>query len=77
MAQQERIRVAIVGAGIVGLTLAVALNAFDSERKIIVDLYESAPELSEIGAGINIWPRTWEILKRSTVVVLQLVSQGL
>ncbi|KAJ3565484.1 hypothetical protein NP233_g7603 [Leucocoprinus birnbaumii] len=63
MAQQERIRVAIVGAGIVGLTLAVALNAFDSERKIIVDLYESAPELSEIGAGINIWPRTWEILK--------------
>lgn len=54
---------AIVGAGIAGLTLAVALNAFDSEQKIAVDLYESAPELSEIGAGINVWPRTWEILR--------------
>lgn len=52
------------GAGIVGLTFAVALNAFDKEHKFAIDLYEAAPELSEIGAGINIWPRTWRILEQ-------------
>lgn len=52
------------GAGIAGLTLAVALNAFDADRKFAIDIYEAAPELSEIGAGINIWPRTWQILKQ-------------
>jgi salicylate hydroxylase len=51
------------GAGIAGLTLAVALNAFDKDRKIVIDLYESASELSEIGAGINMWYRTWQVLK--------------
>lgn len=51
------------GAGIVGLTLAVALNAFDKDHKFAVDIYEATPELSEIGAGINVWPRIWQILK--------------
>ncbi|KAF7760112.1 hypothetical protein Agabi119p4_10788 [Agaricus bisporus var. burnettii] len=64
MSEQDRIRVAIIGAGIVGLTFAVALNAFDKEHKFAIDLYEAAPELSEIGAGINIWPRTWRILEQ-------------
>ncbi|KXN92248.1 Salicylate hydroxylase [Leucoagaricus sp. SymC.cos] len=59
----QRTRVAIVGAGIVGLILAVALNQFDEDQKIEIDLYEAAPELSEIGAGINIWPRTWQIFQ--------------
>lgn len=48
----------------VGLTFAVALNALDEERKIVIDLYEAAPELTEIGAGINVWPRSWQILKQ-------------
>lgn len=52
------------GAGIVGLTLAVALNEFDKDRKFAIDIYEATPELSEIGAGINVWPRTWQILKQ-------------
>ncbi|KAF9449147.1 4-aminobenzoate hydroxylase [Macrolepiota fuliginosa MF-IS2] len=64
MSHQERIRVAIIGAGVVGLTFAVALNALDKDRKIAIDLYEAAPELAEIGAGINVWPRSWEILKQ-------------
>ncbi|KXN83799.1 Salicylate hydroxylase [Leucoagaricus sp. SymC.cos] len=63
MSEDGRTRIAIVGAGIVGLSLAVTLNAFDTEQKFVIDMYESAPELSEIGAGINVWPRTWQILK--------------
>ncbi|KXN91574.1 Salicylate hydroxylase, partial [Leucoagaricus sp. SymC.cos] len=51
------------GAGIAGLAFAVALNAFDSEKKFAIDLYEAVSELSEIGAGINVWPRTWQILE--------------
>ncbi|KAF9449685.1 FAD/NAD(P)-binding domain-containing protein, partial [Macrolepiota fuliginosa MF-IS2] len=51
------------GAGIVGLSLAIALNAFDKDKKMVIDLYEAAPELSEVGAGINVWPRTWEMMK--------------
>ncbi|KAJ3567137.1 hypothetical protein NP233_g6561 [Leucocoprinus birnbaumii] len=62
--EQERITVAIVGAGIAGLSLAVALNALDHDHKIAIDIYESTPELSEIGAGINIWPRTWCICEK-------------
>ncbi|KAF9449145.1 4-aminobenzoate hydroxylase [Macrolepiota fuliginosa MF-IS2] len=64
MSRSERIHIAIVGAGIVGLTLAVTLNALDKEGKIAIDIYEAAPELSEIGAGINVWPRTLQILKQ-------------
>jgi len=44
-------RVAIIGSGIAGLTAAVAL------RKVGLDVavYERAPELREIGAGISLW----------------------
>jgi salicylate hydroxylase len=42
----------------------VALNAFDKEHNFAIDLYEAAPELSEIGAGIHMWPRTWRILEK-------------
>lgn len=47
-----------------GLTLAIALNAFDKEQRLAIDIYESATELGEIGAGINVWPRTLAIFKQ-------------
>ncbi|XP_006456323.1 hypothetical protein AGABI2DRAFT_239564 [Agaricus bisporus var. bisporus H97] len=62
MLQGERSHIAI-GAGIVGLAFAVALNALDKEHKFTIDLYEATPELVEIGAGINVWPLTLSILK--------------
>ena len=43
-------RVAIVGAGIGGLTAALALI----RQGIGVDVYEQAPELKELGAGVQI-----------------------
>ncbi|KXN86474.1 Salicylate hydroxylase [Leucoagaricus sp. SymC.cos] len=77
MSSDERTRIAIVyvraylstpilrlsGAGIAGLTLAIGLNAFDKERRYVIDMYECTPELSEIGAGIMMYPKTLHILE--------------
>ncbi|KAF9254463.1 FAD/NAD(P)-binding domain-containing protein, partial [Marasmius fiardii PR-910] len=52
----------ISGGGIGGLTCAVSLKKAKKEN-IELDLYESQPEINEIGAGINVWPRTWGLLK--------------
>ncbi|KAI1794210.1 FAD/NAD(P)-binding domain-containing protein [Ganoderma leucocontextum] len=54
-----KLRVAICGGGIGGLTLAVALSRYPN---IQVDVYEAASQFKEIGAGVMIWARTWEIL---------------
>src|ERR1051325_1858417 len=46
-------RVAIVGGGIGGMTLALSLvNAGIHD----VDIYESAPAIRELGVGINVLP---------------------
>lgn len=44
-------RVIVIGSGIAGLTAAIAL------RKVGIDVavYERAPELREVGAGISLW----------------------
>ena len=41
-------KIAVVGAGIGGLTLALALR----QHGIDVELYEQAPELREVGAAV-------------------------
>ncbi|KAJ6582241.1 salicylate hydroxylase [Mycena capillaripes] len=56
----KRLRVAICGAGIGGLTLAVALSQYPD---IDVELYDAAATLTEVGAGIGIFPRPWKIVK--------------
>ena len=54
------VTIAVAGAGIGGLTAAVALRqaGFD------VDVYEQAPELTEVGGGINMGPNAARILYR-------------
>ncbi|KUL27829.1 FAD-dependent monooxygenase [Actinoplanes awajinensis] len=44
------LRVAVVGAGIGGLTTAIALRA----RGFTIDVYDQASSLSEIGAGLSL-----------------------
>ncbi|MBC7602989.1 MAG: flavin-dependent oxidoreductase [Ramlibacter sp.] len=44
--------IAIVGGGIGGLSLALALNA----RGLACDIYEAVPEIREIGVGITLLP---------------------
>jgi salicylate hydroxylase len=53
-------RVAIAGAGIAGLTAAIAL----ARRGFPVELYESAAGLEEIGAGIQLSPNAMGLLER-------------
>ena len=46
------LRIAIVGGGIVGLGLALSLHA----RGIACDVYESVPQVREVGVGITLLP---------------------
>ncbi|KAF8142497.1 hypothetical protein K438DRAFT_1994904 [Mycena galopus ATCC 62051] len=53
-------RIAICGAGVGGLTLALTLGIHSKHH---VDLYEAGAEISTIGAGIAVWARTLEVLQ--------------
>ncbi|CCL98472.1 uncharacterized protein FIBRA_00470 [Fibroporia radiculosa] len=61
MGEKKKFKVAIVGAGIGGLSLALSLLKLSTD--IDVDLYESAAQLTEIGAGLSLWPRIEGILQ--------------
>ena len=48
------------GAGIGGLTAAVVLcKSTDLE----IDIYESSKMLNEVGAGVGMWKRTWNVMQ--------------
>jgi salicylate hydroxylase len=51
-------KVAVIGGGIGGLTVALALL----RRGINVDIYEQSPEFREVGAGIEISPNGTRVL---------------
>lgn len=57
---EHQLHVAVVGAGIGGLTAAIALRRLG----IGVDVYEQAPALGEIGAGIHLAPNGSRLLAR-------------
>ena len=63
-------RVAIVGGGIAGLATALALR----QRGVAATVYERAPELREVGAGISVWPNGSRVL--SQLGVLDAVRSG-
>jgi len=54
------LRIGIIGAGIGGLTAAVALR----QAGFAVDVYEQAPELTDVGGGINMGPNAVRVLQR-------------
>lgn len=53
-------RVIVIGGGIGGLTAAIALN----RAGIPAAVYERAPELREVGAGITIWTNALKVLRK-------------
>jgi len=55
----QDLNIAIVGAGLGGLTSAAALNMLGYE----VDVYEQAAELGEIGAGLSLPPNSTRVLE--------------
>ncbi|KAF8624142.1 hypothetical protein AX17_007205 [Amanita inopinata Kibby_2008] len=61
MSGNKRFKVAICGAGIAGLTIAVALSRYPD---IEIEVFEGAAQLAEIGAGIGFFPRPWKILQK-------------
>ncbi|KAG7136274.1 hypothetical protein HYQ46_008751 [Verticillium longisporum] len=61
MTDQAQLRIAVVGAGIAGLTAAIALQ---KHANIDVHVYERATELREIGATIALGPNGLKTLER-------------
>ena len=55
----RNIRVAIIGAGLGGLAAAGALR----QHGIEVVVYERAPQLGEVGAGIQLAPNAVKVLR--------------
>jgi 2-polyprenyl-6-methoxyphenol hydroxylase-like FAD-dependent oxidoreductase len=53
-------KVLIVGAGIGGLTTAIALRRAGIEATV----FEQAPELRAVGAGISLWPNAIKVLRQ-------------
>ena len=59
MSQPKAFKVAVVGGGIAGLTLAIALH----HRAIPVTIYEQAPAFGEIGAGVSFTPNAVQAME--------------
>ncbi|KAF8996048.1 salicylate 1-monooxygenase [Cyathus striatus] len=59
--ENNNLKIAICGAGIGGLTLAVTLAECSD---IEVDVYEAATQLTAAGAGIGVWRRPLKILEK-------------
>src|SRR5436305_5410288 len=53
-------RAVVIGAGIGGLTAAIALRQTGWD----VAVYEKAPELREVGAGLTIWTNAVKVLRK-------------
>jgi len=49
-------------AGIGGSMLASCLAKMDKQKRIELDIYEAATKPAAIGAGIILWPQTFEML---------------
>jgi salicylate hydroxylase len=61
MATGSRVKVAIIGAGVAGLTAAIALK---DHPHIDFQIYEKATKLGEIGASIALGPNGLRTLER-------------
>lgn len=70
---QKPFEIAIIGGGISGLMLAIALH----KRKIKCTIYEQADEFGEIGAGVSISRnavKAMELIDRSVLGAFNIVS---
>src|SRR6516225_10131625 len=61
---RQRLRIAVIGAGIGGLTLAIALR----QRGLAAKVFEQASELNEIGAWVALAANSTRELRRLGVL---------
>ncbi|KAH2138764.1 hypothetical protein KXW66_008394 [Aspergillus fumigatus] len=59
MTPKKNFHVSVIGGGIAGVTLAIALY----HRQIPVTIYEQAPAFGEVGAGVSFSPNAVEAMK--------------
>ena len=59
MAEGKKFEIAIIGGGIAGMTLAIALH----HRNVPVTIYEQAAQFGEIGAGVSFSPNAVQAMK--------------
>lgn len=64
--------IAIVGGGIGGIAVAVALNRIGVD----VSVYERAEQLREVGAGMMLWPNATRVLRELNVLEEVLARSG-
>ncbi|EME40439.1 hypothetical protein DOTSEDRAFT_177423 [Dothistroma septosporum NZE10] len=65
MADSNRLRIAVVGAGVAGLAVAIALQ---NNEGIDVQIYEKVTQLQEIGASIALGPNGMRTLEKLGVL---------
>ena len=56
--------VAIIGGGIAGLVTAISICHFNQHKDIKIDIYEGAHAFTEIGAGVGVCRRPWEVFRK-------------
>ncbi|KZV87798.1 FAD/NAD(P)-binding domain-containing protein [Exidia glandulosa HHB12029] len=62
-AVSTELRIAIIGGGISGLCLASVLEQYDVAKKLEIHVYEAAASFGEVGAGVTIWGRSFQVLR--------------
>ncbi|KAF2128279.1 FAD/NAD(P)-binding domain-containing protein [Dothidotthia symphoricarpi CBS 119687] len=72
--QKQRLRIAICGGGIAGLTVAAFLAKCPD---IDLHVFEGKSNIRAIGAGIAVWKRYWEILEEISDFSSECTSRGL
>lgn len=61
-AQPPKLRLAIVGGGVAGLCLAGTIVQYASVDAFDIDVYEAADEITDVGAGVTIYGRSYQII---------------
>lgn len=65
MVESDKLRILVVGAGVAGLAVAIALKKHEG---VDVQIYERATQLQEIGASIALGPNGMRTLEKLGVL---------